>query len=239
MSLEAVHPVQVKRYDLVPYGEALVLQRDARDALLAGNGDEILLVLEHPHVVTYGKRTPAGDLTLTELEREPGDGHERLSSPPSVWSGVEAIQVERGGLATYHAPGQLVVYPILDLRRRGWSVRGYLAALQTATVGLLSEFGLSACCGKHEAGIWVGARKIASFGIHIRRGVSIHGLALNVSVDLDGFRRIRPCGEGPEVMTSMVRELLRPVSREEVEPVLVARLLEAFMTGQGCGVRIR
>ena len=231
--------IEIRHMGTVSYLEALSLQREIRDALISGAGHEVMLVLEHPPVVTYGKRTPpadlaAGDGASTSGSAAPGSQEEFFRA-----RGIELVQVERGGLATYHAPGQIVVYPILDLRRRGWSVRRYLDLLQASVIQLLDKIGLKSHCGEREAGIWVGSRKISSFGIHIRRGVSIHGVSLNADIDLDGFRCIRPCGESPDVMTSIERELQHPIDRAEIERRFVETLRQSFITQQMRGACIR
>ncbi len=223
-------PLDIELYGILPYREALERQRAVRESLIAGETGERLLVLEHPPTVTYGRRTSPEEMMVAPKERVE---LEDIQRPSDVVSGlndgkIDFVPVERGGRATYHAPGQLVIYPILDLRRRGLGVRDYLNSLQTAVVETLTALGLPAEPGRDEAGVWTDGRKAASFGIHMRRGVTMHGLALNINIDLRGFQWIRPCGLRPEQMTSLEKELDRPITREEVEPELITRLERRF-----------
>ncbi len=218
----------VERYGLFPYADALAYQRHVRNELIQG-GAERLIFLEHPPTVTWGRRTHDdevlnGEINLQNLDC-PSVRKVRLQSGEME---VTFVPVERGGQATYHAPGQLVVYPIVHLPRRGWSVRDYLQRLQKIVIEVLSHLGLNSRCGDDEAGIWIEDRKIASFGIHLRRGVTMHGLAINLDVDMDGFGLIRPCGHDPSSMTSASAELGRTIARDEVETRLLRLLVGAF-----------
>ena len=186
-------------------------RRDYRDSLeamrslvrdrRAGSIGDTLILVEHPPVVTVGVQ---GD-----------DG-------TAAQSGLPVVSVERGGNATYHGPGQLVGYPIVDLTARGRDVRRFVHDVEEIAVRTVAEFGVRAHHVSGRRGVWVdGARKIASVGIAVDHWVSFHGFALNVDVDLEQFRRFHPCGFDGSVMTSLSRELHRPVPLEEVRPLVV------------------
>jgi lipoate-protein ligase B len=164
---------------------------------------DTLVLVEHPPVVTVGVQ---GD-----------DG-------AAARSGLPVVEVERGGHATYHGPGQLVGYPIVDLTSRGQDVRRFVHDLQALLVRSLAPFGIAAGPVPGQPGVWVDERrKIASIGIAVDHWVTFHGFALNVEPDLGEFSRFRPCGLDPAVMTSVARELGRPVPLEELRgPVVEA-----------------
>jgi len=178
----------------VSYGDAFELQLGVREALARGQGPERLLLLEHPHVYTLGRNASDGDVLMPEDER--------------IRRGVAVWATDRGGQVTYHGPGQLVGYPILDLNPDRRDLRRYVRDLQQVLVDLLGELGIRARGGEGERiGVWVGERKIASLGIHLSRWRTTHGFALNVATDLGFFGGIVACGL-PEVdMTSVEREL--------------------------------
>jgi lipoate-protein ligase B len=157
----------------------LVLQSAAARAVVAGGPDELLL-LEHPPVVTLGR----------------GGGREHLRIPAADLArhGVALVDTDRGGGATYHGPGQIVGYPIVDLRRRRLSPRGFLRVLETALAGALIEQGLPVFLRAGLTGVWASSGKVAAIGVSVRRGITRHGFALNVDVDLDMFDLIVPCG---------------------------------------------
>jgi lipoyl(octanoyl) transferase len=144
--------------------------------------DEIWL-LEHPPVFTLGMNASRDHLLA------PGD--------------IPVVQIDRGGQVTYHGPGQLVVYPLIDLRRAGLGVRDLVTALERGVIDCVAELGIRAECRKDAPGVYVQGRKLASVGIRVRRGASYHGIALNVSVDLEPFRRINPCGYAGLEMTRL------------------------------------
>ena len=146
-----------------------------------GAARDELWFLEHPPVYTLGLNADAGDVLV------PG--------------GIPVIKIDRGGQVTYHGPGQLVVYPLLDLRRLGLGIRDLVTALESAVVGFAAELGVAAAPRRDAPGVYVAGRKLASLGLRIRRGCSYHGLALNVAMDLEPFTRINPCGHaGLEVV---------------------------------------
>jgi lipoyl(octanoyl) transferase len=187
-------------------------RRDYRESLTAMHGlvterrehriPDTLVLVEHPPVVTIGVE---GD-----------DGAARAS-------GLPVVEVERGGRATYHAPGQLVGYPIVDLGPRRRDVRGFVSEVEAALIDAIAPFGV---VGTHVAGrrgVWVGGvRKVASIGIAVEGWVTYHGFALNVDLDLAPFDRFHPCGFDGPVMTSLARETGRPMSVAEVKPGVIA-----------------
>ncbi len=177
---------------LAPYREAWDLQRRLVEARHAGDIPDVLLLLEHPHTYTIGRR---------------GDENEVLASPEYLASlGAAVIEVDRGGLATYHGPGQLVGYPILDLRPRGREVHSYLRNLEEALINTLRETGIPAQRVPQKTGVWVADRKIASIGVRFSRWISSHGFALNITTDLSFFSHIVPCGMPAVTMTSVAEE---------------------------------
>jgi lipoyl(octanoyl) transferase len=152
------------------------------DERTAATPDEIWL-LEHDPVFTLGMNADRSHLLA------PGD--------------IPVVQIDRGGQVTYHGPGQLVVYPLIDVRRAGFGVRTLVSALERAVIEYCAGFGVAADCRADAPGVYVGARKLASVGLRIRRGGSYHGLALNVSMDLEPFLRINPCGYAGLAMTQL------------------------------------
>ena len=181
----------------VPYEEAFALQTKILEQKIAApDAPDELLLLEHDPVYTMG-RTP--DLASLRDETQ-------LPHP--------VVRINRGGQATYHGPGQLVGYPILDLRRRGQDLHRYLRAMEEALIALCGDFEVVAQRRDALTGVWVGERKIASIGVGVKRWVSMHGFALNVCGDLAPFAHITPCGIAGVEMTSLERERGRPVSVE-------------------------
>ncbi len=179
-----------------PYREVLDLQRDLCRQRAAGElAEDLLLLVEHEPVVTLGRGTRPGSLPVppAELERR----------------GVPVVEVERGGDVTYHGPGQLVGYPILDLRGHRQDLHWYLRTLEDALGVALGLLGVEAGRRPGLTGVWTAGRKIASIGIHVKQWVTFHGFALNVTTDLSRFDLIVPCGIENVVMTSVAEELLR------------------------------
>jgi lipoyl(octanoyl) transferase len=179
----------VSQLGLVPYDEALELQRRLRDRRAAGEIPDQLLLLEHPPVYTKGKRTEPADLPM-----------------PDDWygeRGIDVVDTDRGGRVTYHGPGQLVAYPIMAVER----VADYVHAMEGAIVAALADAGVTAEARDVPfTGVWVGDAKIASIGVRVRAGVSTHGLAVNVDNDLTPFEWIVPCGIDHVAVTSVARE---------------------------------
>jgi lipoyl(octanoyl) transferase len=179
-----------------PYAEVLELQRALCRQRMAGElREDLLLLVEHEPVITLGRGTRPTSLPLAraELERR----------------GVEVVEVERGGDVTYHGPGQLVGYPILQLREHREDLHWYLRQLEAALIAALGELGVAAGRNPGLTGVWTSGRKIASLGIHVKQWVTFHGFALNVTTDLRGFDLIVPCGIEGVTMTSVAAELGR------------------------------
>ena len=198
---------------LVPYGEAWELQRSVADAVSQGMLPDTVLLLEHPPVVTLGRRTEEGELHIP------------------AGAEVEIVETDRGGKSTYHGPGQLVCYPIFDLTRHGQDVKKYCRDLEEALIRTLARFGLDATRIDGLTGIWLERppRKIASIGIHISKWVSTHGYALNVDLDPAPFTEwITACGIEDAQFTTIARELGRSVAVDEVRPHALNTLAEVF-----------
>lgn len=173
----------------MPYREAHQRQLDALARRIAGEISDTVYLVEHPHVYTYGRGSNLAELMpVTPVE----------SRTP-----VELVPVERGGGVTYHGPGQLVAYPILDVRQRTGDMHKFLRWLEDVMIRTIAPWGLDGDHHPTHTGVWVQSRKIASLGVAVRQWISYHGVALNVSTDLRYFGAIHPCGLSPEVMTSM------------------------------------
>jgi lipoyl(octanoyl) transferase len=204
---------QVLQLGQVPYREAWELQRSVAIEVGRGERPDTVLLLEHPPVVTLGRRTEDGELHI----------------PPGA--AVEIVETDRGGKSTFHGPGQLVCYPIFDLTRHGRDVKKYCRDLEEALIRTLAAFGLDATRIEGLTGIWLESppRKIASIGIHISKWVTTHGYALNVDLDPAPFTEwITACGIEDALFTTMARELGRPVSVESVRPAALAALADVF-----------
>lgn len=205
---------------VVDYVTALGRQEQIRNDILQGTATDIVWCLEHPAVVTAGRHASETD---------------RLGTSSAVEGGSPGlVRTTRGGLLTWHGPGQLVVYPILTLRNyRLAGPKPYVAMLCRAVGLALARLGLSAVYDEQHPGVWTvdtPARKLASVGVHIHKGVSIHGIALNLDPDLMEFRKIRPCGLAADVVTSVAHELGKAPTVAQMAPVVVhevGRLLGA------------
>jgi lipoate-protein ligase B len=207
----AAAPLRIFRPGRVGYAEALALQRETAAAVRAGRSPETLFLLEHPPVVTMGRRAT---------------GEHVLLSPEALAArGVELVETDRGGDVTYHGPGQVVGYPILDLRRRGLGPHTYLRFLEGLLIGVLGEFGIEGFRDPAYTGVWTARGKIAAMGIRVSGGVSLHGFALNVATDLAGFGLIVPCGIAGRAVTSMEAVLGRQVAVEGVMDRIAAAFL--------------
>jgi len=223
--VNANRPLLVTSLGTLPYAEALEVQRAAARARIDGTlADDLLLLVEHPAVVTTGRSAKAAHLLLTP---------EALAA-----RGVELFDVERGGDVTFHGPGQLVGYPIVDLQRHTADLHWYLRQLEAALIHTLAAFGIAGERRQGLTGVWTAGRKIASIGVHARQWVTWHGFALNVTTDLSCFDLLVPCGIAGVTMTSVEQELLRsadgaclgpsPALAEEAREAVVAGLAETF-----------
>ena len=198
---------------LVPYTEAWELQRSLAGAVSQGAIPDTVILLEHPPVITLGRRTDEGELHVP-------DG-----------AAVEIVETDRGGKSTYHGPGQLVCYPILDLNRHGRDVKKYCRDLEEALVKTLAAFSLRGERIEGLTGVWFTRppRKVASIGVHISRWVTTHGYALNVDLDPAPFTQwITACGLEDAAFTTIARELGHPVTVEDVRPHAAAALADVF-----------
>jgi lipoate-protein ligase B len=195
----------------VPYGDGVALQERLRERRQAGEIPDLLLVLEHPPVYTKGRRTEPGDLPM-------GEDWYRVQ-------GIDVRDTDRGGRVTYHGPGQLVAYPIMQVDR----VADFVHTMEGAIVAALADEGIAAEARDTPfIGVWVGDSKIASIGVRVSAGVSTHGLAVNVDNDLQPFEWIVPCGMGHVTVTSISKETGRAPSLPCFRKRMAWRFAEAF-----------
>jgi lipoyl(octanoyl) transferase len=198
---------------IVDYREALEVQRSLATAVGDGAAPDTVLLLEHPPTITLGRRTEAGEVHVPDAAE------------------VDVVEVDRGGKSTYHAPGQLVCYPIFDLTRHGQDVRRYCRDLEEALIRTIAAFDVPATRIEGLTGVWLESppRKIASIGIHLTRWISTHGYALNVDLDPAPFTDwITACGLDGFAFTSLAHELGRPVAVDAVRPVAAEALADVF-----------
>jgi len=206
----------------VPYNMALAWQRDLARARIEGRLDhDVLLLLEHPPVITVGRSARGTQLPAA--------------------NGIEVVEVERGGDVTYHGPGQLVGYPILDLSQHRADVHWYLRAIEQALIVALADQGIPAERRAGYTGVWTGGgkRKIASIGVHVKRWVTSHGFALNVTTDLSPFEMIVPCGIPGVEMTSIQRERGPGTGDGSLWEQAVEAMVRGFEQAFGVSVRDR
>ena len=204
-------PFQVRDLGRLDYKEAWAVQLETHAAVVAGAEPPTLLLVEHPPVITFGKKGGRENLLVREdflLEK-----------------GFSLYDIERGGDVTYHGPGQLVGYPIFRVGRR---VQDYLRGLERVMVDVLAEYGIESVGSPGYAGVWVGNEKIVAIGVAIKRDVSFHGFAMNVNTNLNHFDYIVPCGLHDKGVTSLSALLGRQVSLAEVKPKLVAAFQKEF-----------
>jgi len=212
--------VEVVQAGVVPYAAALAWQRSLAQARLAGHlMHDVLLLLEHPPVVTLGRTARAAHVLRPD--------------------GVDVFEIERGGDVTFHGPGQLVGYPILDLTGHKPDLHWYLRTLERALIAALAELGIPAGRNPGATGVWTDNRKIASIGVHVKQWVTWHGFALNVTTDLSQFGRIVPCGIPGVEMTSVARELGAGRRERELWDGAVAAVIRGFEVAFGVEARPR
>jgi lipoyl(octanoyl) transferase len=206
--------ILVVRCGIVPYEEAREAQRRLEERRQRGDVPDVLLLLEHPPVYTRGRRSTPEELPMGTEWYE--------------MQGIEVRDTDRGGSVTYHGPGQLVAYPIVSLRPYGDDVLEYVRRLEQVTIGALGEHGVEAGPIKGLTGVWARERKIGSIGVHVSRGVTTHGLAVNVNNDLQPFEWIVPCGIEGVAMTSISRELGAEQDLGAFADTVAARFAEVY-----------
>ena len=208
--------IDVRRLGRVPYAEGLDLQRALVAERQQGCVDDLLLLLEHPHVLTLG------------VKGDGGLGHILASAGELASRGVEVHETGRGGDLTYHGPGQIVGYPIVDLKPDRCDVHRYVRDLEEILIRTAADYGVAARRLHGLTGVWVGEDKLAAIGVRIARWVTSHGFAFNVNTDLDYFNLIVPCGIADRGVTSLAQLLGRAVDRDGVEDRIVFHFCEIF-----------
>jgi lipoyl(octanoyl) transferase len=219
VTIEIVEEVLIARPGLVPYQAARALQRRIEVARQADDVPDVLLLLEHPPVYTKGRRAEPGELAM-------GEDWYRAQ-------GIEVCETDRGGRVTYHGPGQLVGYPIVSLKPYGDNVHEYVHRLERLMIDSLAAYGVEVEVIEGLTGVWVGGRppegrKIGSIGVHVSRGVTTHGFAVNVNNDLQPFEWIVPCGIDGCRMTSVCRELGAEQDMDAFMEIVARRFGEIF-----------
>jgi lipoate-protein ligase B len=199
--------LEVMRLGRKPYDEIHQLQQELVAKRIAGEIPDTLVLVEHDPVVTRGRKSPDGDAAGVD---------------------VPVFEVERGGEATYHGPGQVVAYPILALPEGRRDLHAYLRDLEEVVIRVLAELEIEGRREDGKTGVWIGDRKVASIGVAVRRWVTWHGLALNVHTDLEAFRSFNPCGLNPEVMTRVADHASIPPALILFEVLIVKHVLEVF-----------
>ena len=189
------------------YLDTLQIQESLRNQVLKNDSNNFLIIVEHDHVYTLGKNANSSNV-LNRI--------------------CEIIPTQRGGDVTYHGPGQLVAYPIINLKKRKIGVKSYVAMIEKLISNILFDYGLKPHVPIKETGVWIDDRKIASIGIHVSRGVTMHGLAINVSTDLSYFDNIISCGIEGVKMTSMDKELGKKIRMNDIKKSLITHFNQIF-----------
>ncbi len=189
------------------YLDTLQIQESLRNQVLKNNSNNFLIIVEHDHVYTLGKNANSSNV-LNRI--------------------CEIIPTQRGGDVTYHGPGQLVAYPIINLKKRKIGVKSYVAMIEKLISNILFDYGLKPHVPIKETGVWIDDRKIASIGIHVSRGVTMHGLAINVNTDLSYFDNIISCGIEGVKMTSMDKELGKKIRMNDIKKSLITHFNQIF-----------
>ena len=208
--------LEVRRLGLVPYDEALTMQRQLVEERRAGRVPDLLLLLQHPAVITLGVKGDGGRANIVATD-------ERLAE-----LGIAVHETGRGGDVTYHGPGQIVGYPILDLKPDRCDVHRYVRDLEEVMIRVCADYGIAAGRIKGLTGAWVGAEKIGAIGVRLSRWITMHGFAFNVSTDLDHFKLIVPCGISDRGVTSLEHATGHHVSPCEAEGAVVRRFQDVF-----------
>ena len=189
------------------YLDTLQIQESLRNQVLKNDSNNFLIIVEHDHVYTLGKNANSSNV-LNRI--------------------CEIIPTQRGGDVTYHGPGQLVAYPIINLKKRKIGVKSYVAMIEKLISNILFDYGLKPHVPIKETGVWIDDRKIASIGIHVSRGVTMHGLAINVNTDLTYFDNIISCGIEGVKMTSMDKELGKKIRMNDIKKCLITHFNQIF-----------
>ena len=189
------------------YQETLIIQEGLREQVLKNPGDEFIVLVEHDHVYTLGKNANSSNI-LNKV--------------------CDIIQTDRGGDVTYHGPGQLVAYPIINLKMRKIGVKLYVEMIEKLISDTLMHYGLESHVPFKETGVWVKDRKIASIGIHVSRGVTMHGLAININTDLSYFENIISCGIEGVKMTTVDKELGKKIAMNDIKKQLITNFNKIF-----------
>ena len=207
---------EIRRLGVVPYADALEIQRTLVEDRRANRVGDLLLFVEHPHVLTLGVR---GD-----------GGRSHILAPPEMLHarGIEIYETGRGGDITYHGPGQVVGYPIVDLKPDRCDVHRYVRDLEDVLIRTAADYGISARRIDGLTGVWVGDEKLAAIGVRISRWVTSHGFALNVATDLENFDLIVPCGIADRGVTSLSRLLSRPIDTRDVQDRVASHFEDVF-----------
>ena len=187
--------------------DTLQIQESLRNKVLKNNTDNYLILVEHDHVYTLGKNANSDNI---------------------LNSTCEIIQTQRGGDVTYHGPGQLVAYPIINLKKKKIGVKNYISMIEKLISNILIDYNLEPQILKEETGVWVQNKKIASIGIHVTRGVTMHGLAINVNTDLSYFDNIISCGIQGVKMTSLDKELGKKIRMNDIKKSLITHFNQIF-----------
>ena len=211
-----MRPIEIRRLGVVPYAEALAMQRALVEERRADRIPDLLLLLQHPPVITLGVKGDGGRSNILATD-------ERLAE-----LGIEVSETGRGGDVTYHGPGQIVGYPILDLRPDRCDVHRYVRDVEEIMIRVCADYGATAGRIKGKTGAWIGLEKIGAIGVRISRWITSHGFAFNVSTDLAHFDLIVPCGIADGGVTSLEKVTGRRLSLPEVEDALVNRLCEVL-----------
>lgn len=208
--------LEVRRLGVVRYDEALAMQRQLVEDRRAGHVSDLLLLLQHPAVITLGVKGDGGRANIVATD-------ERLAE-----LGIAVHETGRGGDVTYHGPGQIVGYPILDLKPDRCDVHRYVRDLEEVMIQVCADYGVTAGRIQGLTGTWVGVEKIGAIGVRLSHWITSHGFAFNVSTDLDHFKLIVPCGISDRGVTSLERATGRRLSIDEVEDAVVRRFQEIF-----------
>ena len=215
-SAKVARTIESRRLGIVPYDEALRMQRALVEERRAERVPDLLLLLQHPAVITLGVKGDGGRSNIVAAD-------ERLSA-----LGIEVAETGRGGDVTYHGPGQIVGYPIVDLRPDRCDVHRYVRDLEEVMIRVCADYAVAAARIQGLTGVWVGSEKIGAIGVRISRWITSHGFAFNVSTDLRHFQLIVPCGIADRGVTSLAGVTGRAIPTEEVEDRLVANFAAVF-----------